>query len=169
MKIYSLGHAGFFIETGTHAGDMLSIVSENVSHSYSIELSERYYNIAKNRFINKENIFLLHGDSREKISEVLLRIDNKALFYLDSHHSGGDTAGDYLNNETPLIYELEKIVGSSNCKNFGSVIVIDDIRFLSTRTWPTEKDIEDVVNASGISYSKTVIDDMMILVLESKK
>ena len=102
-----------------------------------IELSKELYEAACNRFKHVENIRLLQGDSGKVLPELLNRISEPALFWLDGHYSGGTTArGDAI---TPISVELQSIF-SHRIKRH--VILIDDARlFNGTNGYPDIADL----------------------------
>ncbi len=59
---------------------------------YSVEIGDDLYNAAKQKFRNSKNVHLFHGDSGKVLAELLYRIDQPALFWLDGHYSAGITA-----------------------------------------------------------------------------
>jgi hypothetical protein len=113
-----------FIETGTHLGDTLAFVaSDRDVHCTSIELAPEYYRRATIRFRNWVNVSLKQGDSGKLMPEIIQRLDQPALFWLDGHYSGGLTArGD---ENTPISDELAVILKSPIKTH---VILIDDAR-----------------------------------------
>jgi len=107
------------IETGTCDGGTLGAIFQNFDEIHTIELSEYYHNISKERFKNQSHINLYLGNSDVVLREILNRIpNNPVLFWLDAHSSGGLTAneGDPLPEEIKAIMELSP----------DSLIVIDD-------------------------------------------
>jgi hypothetical protein len=98
----------FFIETGSYIGDGIQYAIEaGFKNIYSIELSDKYYNICKERYKNNENIHLIKGDTCDVLFDLIKDINEPITFWLDGHNSGGDTALGKYNN--PLIQELEQI------------------------------------------------------------
>lgn len=110
------------VETGTCDGGTLNGVYKDFFSCYSIELSEYYYNISKEKFKCIDNISLIQGNSAEKLYELLLVLNvlecPRILFWLDAHSSGGKTA----NDGDPLPEEIKAIVELSP----DSLVVIDD-------------------------------------------
>lgn len=113
-----------FIETGSYFGDGINYAIEaGYDKIYSIELSDKYYDICTNRFRNNTNVTIIKGDSCEKLNELIQEIDCPVTFWLDGHYSCGDTAlGKYW---TPLMVELEHI---KQHKIKSHTILIDDMR-----------------------------------------
>lgn len=132
------------IETGTFLGDMVYAMRPHFDHVYSIELSDIYFNKAKDRFKNAENVTLLHGDSGNELGKLLKHISEPIIFWLDGHYSGGTTAKG--EKETPIYEELNHIF--EHWQN-GSVIIIDDARLFGTDpSYPTIDEISEFIKSS---------------------
>src|SRR5690606_323146 len=71
---------------------------------YSIELSDRFFHAAKKRFFRQPHVHILHGDSGEKLGELMSKIKVPAVFWLDGHYSAGTTARGAL--DCPVYLEL---------------------------------------------------------------
>ena len=80
------------VETGTYWGDMVAALEDRFDRIYSIELSDFLYEKARRRFRGRDNIEILHGDSAQRLPEVIARLQQPALFWLDGHNSGAETA-----------------------------------------------------------------------------
>lgn len=113
-----------FFETGSYLGSSIQLALDSgYQKIYSIELSQHYYNLCKDKFKNFDNVNLILGDSCEKIFENIKDIDQNITFWLDGHYSCGNTAlGKYW---TPLMQELEQI---KNHHIKTHTIIIDDMR-----------------------------------------
>ena len=86
------------------------------------------------------HVEILHGDSGVVLPELLRRISEPALFWLDAHYSTGETVRGEL--DTPIEQELKAILNHS-VRNH--VILIDDARnFIGTNDYPTAEKIEQV-------------------------
>jgi hypothetical protein len=115
---------GIFIETGSFMGDGIQqALNAGFSKIISIELSDKYFEISKNRFSNNPNVEIVKGDSFKVLPDVLKDIDEPVTFWLDGHHSCGDTAlGDHW---APLMQELD-VIKEHKIKTH--TILIDDMR-----------------------------------------
>ena len=144
-----------FVETGTFYGDMVEAMKGYFGKIYSIELSEGYYQAAKERFAGDERIKILHGDSGKEIDKIIKELKEPALFWLDGHYSGGTTArGD---KETPVFEELAHIF---NAADPGHVIIIDDARDFGTDpAYPTLEELKDFVFSKRNNMKMTVKND----------
>jgi len=121
------------IETGTFTGGMIDATRNTFASIFSIELDQTLYEQASARFAGDPHISIIHGDSGDKLSEVLRHLSKPALFWLDAHYSMGITARGSL--ETPILSELNSIFDH----HIGAhVILIDDARcFIGQNDYPT--------------------------------
>lgn len=128
-----------FIETGTFTGNGVEQALElGFKYVISIELSERYYNLASERFQFHPRVKIIRGDSYKVLPRILKNIDCQCTFWLDAHYSGSDTAvGDY---NSPLLYELDAI---RNHHIKTHTILIDDLRCWTKDTNHFEYDKTD--------------------------
>lgn len=148
---------GILVETGTKFGDMLLGVADNFERIYSIELSADFVARARRRFAHCRHIELIEGDSGKEIKFLLPRIDRPALFFLDSHFSGAETA--MGQTETPILLELEHILASPDP---GHVILIDDARYFGMNPdYPTLPQLMDFVRARRAGVEIRVHDDII--------
>ena len=69
-----------FIETGTLHGETIFIVEPYFNKLYTIEVSEKYYNIAKNKYNGNKINFIL-GDSSIVFETLLPTITEKCIFF----------------------------------------------------------------------------------------
>lgn len=113
-----------FLETGSWVGDGIQqALNAGFKNVLSIELSEKYYNLTKQRFITNENVKIFLGDSYKILPQILETIDEPITFWLDGHYMCGDSShGDFW---APLMQELDAI---KNHKIKTHTIMIDDMR-----------------------------------------
>lgn len=113
-----------FIENGSLIGDGIQqALDAGFSTVISIELSDKYFEVTSNRFRSNPKVTIVKGDSYKVLPEVIRGINKKITFWLDGHHSCGDTAlGDYW---SPLIQELD-VIKEHHIKDH--TIMIDDMR-----------------------------------------
>ena len=111
VKVAMLGNglksSGYdvFIETGTLKGLTSGLMawSEGVQ-VHTIEISEKYFALSAEKLADFENVTRHLGDSGEVLPKLLSELDRSAVFWLDAHHSGGDTGmGDLM---APIKKEL---------------------------------------------------------------
>jgi hypothetical protein len=117
-------YSDIFIETGTFYGDgVQSALNSNYKNITSIEISQKFYDIGKERFKNNPNVNIVLGDSAVILGDIINKYDEQITFWLDGHFSGGDTGHGI--EEFPILQELNHI---KNHKNKNHIIMIDDIR-----------------------------------------
>jgi hypothetical protein len=149
-----------FVETGTYKGDMVMAMSKTFKNIYSIELGEDYYQRAKERFTNQSHITILQGDSGEVLQELLLKIREPCLFWLDGHYSGGKTAKGAM--DTPIRKELNHIFKHNLALKH--IILIDDAReFTGEGGYPTLNELNVFVKSAG--YNNFEIENDIIRIL----
>src|SRR3546814_686803 len=80
-----------WVETGTYLGETTAFLSKNSNKVITIEPSEELFSKAANRFKSSPNVEVLPGGSEDVFPDLLPRLSGKINFWLDGHHSGGDT------------------------------------------------------------------------------
>lgn len=133
----------YLVETGTCHGDMVAAMQKEFKKIISIELADQFYREVCERFKGVVNVELIHGDSAKKLPEVVARLDAPALFWLDGHYSGGDTArGD---SDTPVHEELRAIFQPGAPQH---IVLIDDARCFGPHpAYPTLEQVRTLVQA----------------------
>lgn len=116
-----------YVETGTWKGKGIEWAKENFKEVHSIELWKPYYDNCINLFKNDSNVHIHLGDSREKLPELLNKINEKTFIFLDAHGDIKDTG------PNPLYVELEAI---KNLQIKNHIIVIDDLRRIGDSSDP---------------------------------
>lgn len=113
-----------FVETGSHLGDGIQLALDaGFERVISIELSDKYYTHCQQRFFSEPRVSLVKGDTAFVLYDVIKDIDSRITFWLDGHHSCGDTAlGAFW---APLIQELDAI---KRHRRNDHTILIDDMR-----------------------------------------
>jgi hypothetical protein len=148
-----------FVETGTFHGDTVAACLDDFKELHSIELAEHLFSAARNRFSGKEKVRLYFGDSAKQLERVLSTIKEPALFWLDAHFSGGDTARASI--DTPIVRELELI---SEHLIKGHVILIDDVReFNGNNGYPTREKLCDMVHQILPNHQVSIDVDIMLV------
>ncbi len=126
------------IETGTYLGNMIFSQRKKFKQLYSIELSPIFFERAVKRFRSYKHIKVLFGDSADVLPEVMKELEAPALFWLDGHFSGGETA----ESNCPVLKELDAITDSQ----IAHEILIDDARcFDGTNGYPTLEEIRQLL------------------------
>ncbi len=122
------------VETGTYLGNMVFAQRKKFKKIYSIELSPVFFEKAVKRFKSYSHIKILFGDSAEVLPDIIKELKEPALFWLDGHFSGGETA----ESNCPVLNELEAITNSPIVHE----ILIDDARcFDGTNGYPSLEEI----------------------------
>lgn len=137
------------IETGTYLGDMVQAMRKSFTRIISFELDQTLAAQAQDRFANDNHIEIIQGDSGKLLGELLKRINEPCLFWLDGHYSGGITAKGTL--ETPIKNELTAILSHPVD---GHVILIDDARcFTGENDYPTLDELKTFVAQHNLNFS----------------
>jgi hypothetical protein len=145
-----------FVETGTYLGDTLEYVARTGVHCLSVELSPFYFKLAQARFAAMPNVELLQGDSRDVLRQLVAPLNRPALFWLDGHYSGGNTA--LGPSETPIIEELKCLLARGDA---GHIILIDDARcFDGTNGYPALAELMNII--TGISGASVEISNDIV-------
>jgi len=120
---------GIWVETGTYLGLSTEYLADISKIVYSIEPSNKYYELSKERLSSKKNVKLFHGTSEDCLGDLLETIDTTNIsFWLDGHFSAGDTFKGL--NHSPVLQELDLI--KNNLSKFKKInILIDDFRIFS--------------------------------------
>lgn len=143
------------VETGTYLGDMVEAMKSHFKQVYSVELSNDLYELAVKRFKRDAHVEILQGDSGTELENLMVRIREPVLFWLDGHYSGGITAKG--KKECPIFEELGHIL---NGTELGHVIVIDDARcFGSDPAYPTVDEVKLFVKSRRPDVNFVVKDD----------
>jgi hypothetical protein len=139
---------------------MVEAMLADFDHIYSIELSEELYRKAKEKFKGARHLELIHGDSGIEIKNVLRRINQPTLFWLDGHYSGGITAkGD---KTTPIYDELANIF---NAPDMGHVILVDDARCFGTDpAYPSLTELNKFIKSKRSNVRVSVEHDIVRII-----
>ncbi|MBU0571100.1 MAG: hypothetical protein KJ995_08305 [Candidatus Omnitrophica bacterium] len=143
------------VETGTFYGDMVEAMKGVFDRLYTIEIDEELYEKAKKRFKGVRHIELIHGDSGVELMNLMNKINEPALFWLDGHYSGGVTAKG--EKDTPIYEELRHIL---NAPDRGHVIIIDDARcFGADPVYPSIEKLKDFIKSKRPNLEIIIQDD----------
>lgn len=118
-----------FVESGTNWGDTPVCLYDEFEFIHTIELDQKYYERFDKIILDKnyEKIINHFGDTIDimpLILDQMISSDQKSIFWLDGHWSGGDTA---LGIEScPLFKECISI--DKFYKPEKGIIIIDDYR-----------------------------------------
>jgi hypothetical protein len=159
-----------FVETGTFEGTTAAWAARTFDRVTSIELSEELHRRACERHAGQPRIRFVQGHSREQLKSVVAGLEGPALFWLDGHYSGGETAGEL--DECPVLDEIAAI-DDSEVEHF---LFIDDARLFlcpppaphRAEQWPSLGELVTALQhrrGGGI----VVLDDVIIRVPEHAK
>jgi len=169
LKIRDQYHLRYFIETGTYKAGTTLWAAQNFEYVWTIEGWEEYYQRNINAHYDKTNITFMLGDSRIILPEVLRRIDEPALVWLDAHWLGNSILSAGTDGECPIQEEIAALVASG----INHCILIDDARlFLGNlpsesdpRLWPSLDEIKSWLPG----YYVRVFEDVIIAVPQEGK
>jgi hypothetical protein len=145
------------VETGTYLGDMIWALRNRFDEIHSVELDANLFGQARGRFAGYPHIHLYQGDSGAVLPAVVRGLAVPALFWLDGHYSGGDTArGDA---DSPVARELLLLLEPGALDH---VILIDDARlFTGEGGYPDLESLRRMVVAGKPASSLEIIDDVI--------
>jgi len=160
-----------FIETGTYHGSTAVWAASYFDNVITIEYSREIYEETVARYGKIKNINFIFGDSRSVLNTIVQKLDSPAIFWLDSHWSGGKTYGE--NDECPLIEEIHAIQKSP----YAHFIFIDDARlFMSPpppphriEQWPSIDEVIEALKSSSQKCYIVIVEDVLIAVPEYAK
>lgn len=156
-----------FIETWTYMWDMVFAQVDNFQKIYSIELAEKYYNLAVNRFQKNKNVTIIHWDSSIELWKLLDKITHQSLIFLDWHYSWWETAKG--KKECPLIEELNNFIKIKSKIN-NHIIIIDDVRLLGIdQDYPTIEKLKNKLKEINNNYIINIKNDQMTAFLQKTK
>ncbi|KAB2852635.1 MAG: class I SAM-dependent methyltransferase [Ignavibacterium sp.] len=144
------------VETGTFMGEMVYAQRNNFEKIISIELSRELFNVAQKRLKKYKNVEIINGDSGKLLKQLVAKISDPAIFWLDGHYSGFETAkGDI---ETPIKQELGAILNSE----LNHIILIDDARlFIGQNDYPTIEALKKYILSKKTNYMFNIEDDII--------
>ncbi len=146
----------FFVETGTLIGNTAKWASENFDDVYTIECSEKFYIISKDRIGAIPNVRITHGFSQYVLDGILSSLTGPALIWLDAHWSPDLKYRHFDQIICPVLDEIEIISTSDQ----GHVILIDDFRLFGKESgWPSFDKVKKALEKLNkrVTYSIDVI------------
>ena len=149
------------VETGTYLGDMVEVQKHVFKKVYSIELGVELYSNAVQKFEADKNVFILQGDSGEVLKDLMPKILEPAIFWLDGHYSGGITARG--EKECPIFEELESIIMA---KELSHIILIDDARlFNGSNDYPNVEELKAFLIKWDQKFNLSIDNDIIRIAL----
>jgi len=160
-----------FIETGTYHGSTCVWAASCFDNVTTVEYCRELYDATIARHGNIQNINFIFGDSRSVLRTIVPNLTRPAVFWLDSHWSGGETYGE--NDQCPLIGEIHLIQKSK----YAHFIFIDDARlFMSPpprphriEQWPSIDEVIEALKSSSHKYYIVIVEDVLVAVPEYAK
>jgi hypothetical protein len=150
FNIYTL------VETGTFMGEMVYAQRDHFKKIISIELSKELYQVARKRVRKFKHIEIINADSEKFLNSLIIKITVPAIFWLDGHYSGFETAKGA--SETPIKQELDAIFKSK----LDHIVLIDDARlFVGQNGYPTIDELKKYVQSVKSDYAFLVEDDII--------
>lgn len=116
-----------FVETGTYKAGTALMAAKHYENVYTTEIHTSLYEESMKRADSEgiTNVTFMLGDSPELLKDIVPRVKEGAVFFIDSHVSGPDS-GWNKKQRVPLLEELDVILVS----NVGpSVFIFNDVRF----------------------------------------
>ncbi len=154
-----------FVETGTYYGTTASWAAQHFRKIITIEVDPEISRETAKRLQTTPNIEFLVGNSGALLPQVIEKLGEPALFWLDGHYSGPGTGGEGF--ECPLMDELAALTKAKD-----PIILIDDARcFLGPpppphkpEQWPRIDEIFAYLAKNFPHHVTTVCDDVIISV-----
>lgn len=152
------------VESGTYHGEMVWAQQNNFDRIYSIELNKDLAQYNKKRFKKKSHIKIIPGDSGKILPTFIKELNDKTLFWLDGHYSGGDAVrGD---KDTPIIDEVKAILTS----NIEHVLLISDAHsFTGERDYPTQEGLSAFIRKSCPDSDIHIENDCIVVELHKNE
>lgn len=154
-----------FVETGTFEGQAIAEVRDAFAEIHSAELSNQYYELARQRFSADDAVHLYQGDSTDMLVGLREVLQGRSvLYWLDAHWCVADeTAGEH--SQCPLLDEL----GAIAHLNDQSVVLIDDARLFMTTPpaphevsdWPRFNDVLRALRDLSESHEIAIVNDVI--------
>ncbi len=152
-----------FIETGTYYGHTTVLIAEIIQNVYTFEPFSPLHKTLDKKFSNFENITLIKSESEKGLPDLLKKINENSMYYLDAHYSGDGTHFGDL--ETPIMREVELILTSKKFK----MILIDDARnFGSVPDYPSLEFLKQYVSSKSPHYNFYVKYDQIYIFNENQ-
>ena len=160
-----------FIETGTYHGNTAVWAAAHFDQVLTIEYAQSIYDETVAKHSALANIKFLFGDSRLLLKNIIEELTRPAIFWLDSHWSGGKTYG--RADECPLLEEIQVI----NTASYNHFLFIDDARLLTSpppqphqrEQWPSIDAVIDALKSGRDKPYIVFIDDVVVAVPTSAK
>jgi hypothetical protein len=151
------------VETGTFFGATTYALRNDFHRILTIELDETLAKNASRRLRAFPHITVVQGNSAEHLPTICDTLGEPALFFLDGHYSGGQTAR--ADKDSPVLDELAILFGH----RADHVIVIDDARcFVGDGGYPTVDELCTFVYSRAPRMEVRCFTDMFVLLQRSQ-
>jgi hypothetical protein len=155
-----------FLETGTFSGATAAWAAAHFEEVITVEASAELHRQAAERHKGLGNVRFVQGDSRAVLRDIVAGVDGPLLAWLDSHWSGGATAGE--GDECPVLFEIETLRASPH----DHFLFIDDARlFLAPppkphdmAQWPALAPMMDALTRGERPFEVMVFHDAFVAV-----
>jgi hypothetical protein len=145
------------VETGTFTGETVAALAPRVRRLVSIELDPRLHAGARERLAGLPHVELLQGDSAVVLPRVLAGLQEPALFWLDGHYTGPQSARTDV--DSPIVAEIAALLDH---QVEGHVVLIDDAReFTGTGGYPTFDGLRAMIRSRRPDDVVEVADDII--------
>ena len=149
--------ANILVETGTYYGDMVEAQRMQFNKIISIELSEKLWEKAVDKFKDYKHITILKGDSGNVLRTIVKDLNEKTIFWLDGHYSQGVTAKGA--KDCPILEEIDAILKNNKPEH---ILLIDDARcFIGQGDYPTMEELTQYIQNFNSGYNILVKDDII--------
>jgi len=146
-----------FVETGTYYGETVEAVRDYFDEIWSVEISNNLYSLAAQKFNHHPHIHIIEGDSSIILPDILKKINDPCLFWLDGHFSGGDTSRG--KEDSPVKEELKYILDHDQLNH---VLLLDDVSdFSGHNGYPTIEEVNSLVQSSRTGWNMHVVDNII--------
>ena len=155
-----------FVESGTFQANTSKLAALLFDQTYSIELSDHFYQQAKK--YESDKLHFIHGESFQVFQSLLPSLkQHNIFFWLDGHWSSGETARG--SKDCPIIEELQVILQHTSQ---ACLIAIDDVRLFGTHNaenWLdiTEQTIMNVLKPSNRVREMKILNDRMYVYMKA--
>ncbi len=151
-----------FVETGTFTGEMVEAMRPHFRRIISIEMAPEIHRQAARRFAGDARVELRLGDSATVLPRVLEQIRHPALFWLDGHFMGENTARG--KEDSPVRAELTALLGHPVRHH---LVLIDDARlFTGSAGYPTIEELRGWIARERPGSDVQVRDDIIRCALD---
>lgn len=162
-NLANLTQTKVFFESGTAFGHTTETAAKIFDKVLTTEISLALFQKAKEYLKTYNNISIFHGDSADLFPKILPYVNDKTLFWLDGHYSGGPTEKGKI--ACPIWFELDAIKKSKNNK---PVILIDDLRvfydFMKIEGYLPVNELINKIREINPSYKFIVFGDILLCI-----